>query len=143
GRVVRRLIADAIAITGKPVRIHWDTSISTASTDCIANVRMSPRPFLEGNDDVGYGTNYHESGHIKHSPDGAALMGQASRKGGEVLKSLMNIVMDRKDDYAVARANPGFAPVLRRRMLFIGTMALREEFSRIVDAHTGENETIR
>lgn len=122
------LINDVAMLIGRPFRFVWDPSIDTASTDCLAEIRVSPWPFLEGERRVGYGMVYHETGHIRFSPYGVRLLERAQREGGQILRDLMNIILDRKDDYETAQAAPGFAEVLRERLLVIGTLARRKRY---------------
>lgn len=124
-RVFPLLVNRMSMFVGKPVRLVWDPTIRTASTDCMAEVRMAPWFFLQGQDRVGYGTSTHESGHIRWSPQGAELMGRARRAGGETRQNIMNIILDRKDDILTAEDAPGYAPELRDRLLYICTMSLR------------------
>jgi hypothetical protein len=127
-----RLVNDAAMLVGRPFRFVWDPTVKTACTDCLAMIRVDPRPFLEGETEVGYGTVYHETGHIRRSPYGTDLIGRAQKNGGEALGHIMNIVLDRKDDGLLAEDAPGFAEVLRRRLLVICTMARREEYSKFL-----------
>lgn len=125
--VYPQLCNDVAMLVGKPFRLIWDPEQDTASTDCQAEVRITPWFFLEGRTDVGFGVTYHEGGHIIFSPYGGTLMAQAHREGGETLAQLVNIIVDRKDDMMNAEYAPGFAGRLRGRLAFICTMARREE----------------
>lgn len=122
---------DLLMLTGKPVRLHWDPTTQTAHTDCVANVNITPVFFLR--DDlvnVGFGTAYHEAGHIRFSPYGGKLLERAYKRGGEMLKHVINLIVDRKDDMLNAEHAPGFADVLRRRMMYIATMSRTEMVKR-------------
>jgi len=131
-RELPHLCNDVAMLIGRPFRFIWDPTIETASTDCLAEVRVAPRPFIEGEREVGYGTVYHETGHIRASPYGARLLTKAHQEGGQVLQHLANIVLDRKDDYETAEHAPGFADVLRRRLLSICTMARRKRYADVL-----------
>ncbi|MEI7671161.1 MAG: hypothetical protein WCK00_03520, partial [Deltaproteobacteria bacterium] len=120
-----RLMNDVSMLVARPFRFVWDPASETASTDCIAEIRVAPRPFIEGEREVGYGTVYHETGHIRFSPYGTKLLARANDEGGPVLQSLINIILDRKDDSFTAEHAPGFADTLRRRLLVIRTLARR------------------
>lgn len=123
--ILPQLINDISMIIGRPFELIWDPTIPTASTDCKAQVRMTPFFFLNGLREVGFGTGYHESGHIKYSPYGTELLTRAHREGGDELQSIMNIMLDRKDDLLTADDAPGFAPTLRERLAYICTMTRR------------------
>lgn len=120
-----RIVNDIVALTGRGVRLIWDPLTQTASTDCIAKVYLAPWFFLKGLRAVGYGTSYHEAGHIVFSPRGGELMKQSHQQGGDTRRHIMNILLDRKDDMLNADASPGFAPLLRARLAYICTMAYR------------------
>ena len=131
-RELPHIINDVTMLVRKPFRFIWDESVGTASTDCFAEIRVAPRPFLEGEREVGYGTVYHETGHICFSPYGMALMKEANKRGGEFLQSLVNIIIDRKDDMLTAKEAPGFADTLRRRLLVIRTLSRREKYAHLL-----------
>ncbi len=131
-RELPHLINDVTMLIRRPFRFIWDESVGTASTDCFAEIRVAPRPFLEGEREVGQGTVYHETGHINFSPYGVQLMKEANKKGGEFLQSLVNIILDRKDDSLTAKEAPGFADILRRRLLVIRTMARRTKYAHVL-----------
>ena len=120
-----QLAADVGMLIARPFRLIFDPTVGTASTDCLAEVRISPHFFLDGFRDVGYGTAYHESGHIRTSPYGGKLLARAEREGGPVLRHILNIILDRKDDFETAAFAPGFAPLLRERLAYICTMTRR------------------
>ena len=120
-----RIAADVGMLVARPFRLIFDPTVETAATDCLAEVRISPHFFLEGFRDVGYGTAYHEAGHIRTSPYGARILERAKREGGPVLRHILNIILDRKDDYETAAFAPGFAPLLRERLTYICTMTRR------------------
>lgn len=134
------LIDEACHYIGRPFRILFDPTTETASTDCFAEVRISPNFFLTGHDTVGYATGNHEAGHVRFSPWGAKLMKQAHHEGGEVLKSIANIIMDRRDDRLNVQFAPGFADRLRRRLLYICTMTLREEHADLLKKLTEDEQ---
>jgi hypothetical protein len=127
-----RIINDVTMLINRPFRLVWDPTIQTASTDCLSEIRIAPRPFLEGEREVGYGTVYHETGHIRFSPYGSELMATAHKKGGESLQSIMNIILDRKDDSLTAEHAPGFKDLLRKRLLVIRTLTRRERYKEIL-----------
>jgi len=122
-----QIINDLIMMTGKPVKLIWDPSISTASTDCVAQVRIAPWFFVKGHKDVGFGVAYHEGGHILHSPYGNRLLARAEKEGGKTRQHIMNIIMDRKDDMLSVESTPGFARYIRKRLLFLCTMVRFEK----------------
>lgn len=111
----------------RPFTLIWDSTISTASTDCKAEIMLSPRFFIEGHRDVGYGTAYHECGHIRHSPYGVKLLQRCDKEGGSIRRMIMNIILDRKDDMLTVKDASGFAVLLRLRLTYICTMTRREE----------------
>ncbi|MBT5262562.1 MAG: hypothetical protein HOL80_01520 [Candidatus Magasanikbacteria bacterium] len=130
-REIPRLLNDILILVGKPVKLIFDPTIDTAATDCVAEVRMGPWFFLEeGYRMVGFGTAYHECGHIRHSPYGVDLLQRAHKQGGPVRQQLMNIVLDRKDDMLTAQDAPGFAPVLRDRLQYICTLGMKERYKK-------------
>jgi len=129
---------DIAMLIGRPFRLIWDPELETASTDCIAEVRVAPWPFLEGQRDVGFGTIYHETGHIRQSPYGARLLERAQEEGGDTLQHLLNIILDRKDDYGTAEHAPGFAETLRRRLLYICTLTRRRKYQKLFAGKSGE-----
>lgn len=134
-RIVPSFLNHLVAITGRPVRLIWDRTNPTAATDCVAQIWMNPGFFLSDDERMqrtGWGTGYHECGHIRNSPYGTRLMAQAYADGGATRRHLMNIIVDRKDDALTSMQNPGFAPCLRDRMLYIGTMSLREQYRDLV-----------
>ena len=134
-----RLVNDCVMLVQRPVRFHWDPMVGTAATDCLAEIWMSPHFFLEGLVDIGYGTAYHECGHILSSPYGVELMKDAESIGGPTLRYLVNIVLDRKDDILSATHAPGFAETLRNRLAYICTMTRRDA----VKAHIEKSEMER
>ncbi len=121
------LCNDIGMLVGRPFTLIWDPTISTASTDCKAEIMLSPHFFIEGHRDVGYGTAYHECGHIRYSPYGVNLLQRAERDGGSTRKMIMNIILDRKDDLLTVKDAPGFGELLRQRLIYICTMTRREE----------------
>jgi hypothetical protein len=130
------ILCDRItALIGKPFRLIFDSTQPTASTDCIAEVRMNPWFFTEGHTEVGFGTGYHESGHIKFSPWGTTFLAEAHEWGGETLKYIANLILDRKDDLLTAQHAPGYADTLRRRLAYISTMSRRLERADQLDAY--------
>lgn len=138
-----RLLNDAVMLVGKPMRLVFDPTADTASTDCVGVVFISPAFFIRADRPdlrrVGYGTLYHEAGHINHSPYGMKLLGRARKEGGEFLAGIVNIMLDRKDDLLTARRATGFAEILRARLAYICTMQRRKTFeSRFPDLSPGE-----
>lgn len=131
-----RLCNDIAALVGRPFRLVWDPLIPTACTDCFAEIRLAPWYFLEGRREIGFGSAYHECGHVRFSPY-ADLMARAERRGGEALRHVVNLLLDRKDDRLLAADAPGCADRLRGRLLYISTMgrraALRERFPEFSD----------
>ncbi|OIO52811.1 hypothetical protein COY93_04955 [Candidatus Uhrbacteria bacterium CG_4_10_14_0_8_um_filter_58_22] len=124
-RVFQRLVNRISMMTHRAVRLRWDSSQETAGTDCVAEVRMNPWFFLNGQEQVGFGMCTHEAGHICWSPRGVELLDQARRDGGPTRKFIMNIILDRKDDWLTAQDNPGYADELRGRLLYLCTMSFR------------------
>ncbi|HCC22106.1 TPA: hypothetical protein DEP86_01730 [Candidatus Uhrbacteria bacterium] len=112
-------------MTHRAVRLRWDSSQETADTDCVAEVRMNPWFFLNGHERVGFGMCTHEAGHICWSPRGVELLISAQRTGGPTRKFIMNIMLDRKDDWLTAKENPGYAEELRGRLFYLCTMSFR------------------
>ena len=139
-RELPHLINDVAMLIGRPFRFVWDPRVETACTDCLAEVRVAPRPFIRGEREVGYGTVYHESGHILFSPYGGELMAKADRRGGTTLRNLVNIIVDRKDDMLVAGHAPGFADTLRRRLLSICTLARRQRYAQALAHMSAEDQ---
>ncbi len=135
-RVFPVLCDQLTALIGKPFRLIFDPTISTASTDCIAEVRISPWFFTQGLERVGFGTGYHETGHIKFSPYGTKLLTEAYDFGGDVLQHITNIILDRKDDILTAQHAPGFADTLRKRLAYISTMARRQTLGKTLSVYT-------
>ncbi|MFB6209834.1 MAG: hypothetical protein ABEJ56_06910 [Candidatus Nanohaloarchaea archaeon] len=133
--VFNRIVNDLVMITGQPVRLVWNESIETAATDCVAEVEINPRFFVEGLEEIGYGVSYHEGGHICYSPYAAELMQRARKKGGNTLATLVNIIADRKDDMLNASDNPGIAKTLRERLLYICTLTRRKEYKDRIESH--------
>ena len=121
------LCNDIGMIVRRPFILNWDPTTDTASTDCKAEINLSPYFFLNGFCDVGYGAAYHECGHICHSPYGVKLLQRANKEGGETRQYVMNIILDRKDDMLTVKEAPGFGGTLRTRLAYICTMARREE----------------
>jgi hypothetical protein len=132
------LCNDIGMLVGRPFTLIWDPTVGTASTDCKAEVRLSPHFFLEGHRDVGYGTAYHECGHIQYSPYGVTLLQRAEKDGGPTRRYIMNIILDRKDDMRTVEEAPGFAETLRARLLYICTMTRREEARAVLQRLRGK-----
>ncbi len=135
-RELPRLMNDAGILVARPFRLVFDPSMDTAATDCLAEIRIAPRPFIEGEREVGYGSLYHETGHILFSPYGVKLMSRAKYEGGPALRSLVNIILDRKDDSLTAERAPGFADTLRRRLLVIRTLTRRVQYKKSLSRMT-------
>ncbi len=140
-KVLPCIIADVGMLIHKPFRFIWDPTVETACTDCLAEIRVAPWPFIEGRPNVGFGTVYHESGHILWSPYGGKLLTRASKEGGEVLQHLLNLIIDRKDDILTAGHAPGFADTLWRRLAYIATMSRRKEHAKRLEGMTEEQKT--
>lgn len=121
-----RMVNDLAILLAKPFRLNWDSSQPTASTDCLAEVTISPQLFLQGSRETGYGSLYHESGHINFSPYGVKLLDRAFQQGGPIMQMIMNLILDRKDDMLTAEFAPGFAENLHRRLCYISTLTRRE-----------------
>jgi hypothetical protein len=121
------LCSDIAMLVCRPFRLIWDPLIETACTDCRAEVRIAPWFFLNGQRSVGYGTAYHETSHIRHSPYGGQLLARAHREGGPVLHHILSIILDRKDDLLLVDFAPGFARTVRERLAYICTMTRRAQ----------------
>lgn len=121
------IITELVVMTGRPVRLVWTTQMPVAGTDCVATVWMNPRFFTGDNPDLGYGIIYHEGGHILWSPDGVKLLTKAKERGGELLKHIINILLDRRDDRTTAKRLPGVADRLRRRLTTICSLGFADE----------------
>lgn len=117
---------DVGMLIGKPFRLVWDPTTETASTDCLAEVRIAPWPFLVGLRRLGFGMAYHESGHILHSPYGAKLLKEAASED-EAVVHVLNMILDRKDDMLTVQSAPGFETDLRRRLPIICTLGRQAE----------------
>jgi hypothetical protein len=127
-RELPHLCNDIGMLVARPFKLIWDPTIETASTDCMAEVRLAPWPFIEGRREIGYGSAYHETGHILFSSYGTNLLGRARKEGGAVLQHILNIILDRKDDMQLADHAPGFKETLRNRLLYICTLAQRRKY---------------
>lgn len=125
------LLNDIAALVARPFRLFFDPNIETACTDCLAEVRIAPSFFLDGEREVGFGIAYHECGHIRWSPFGVKLLERARKEGGETLQHLTNLVLDRRDDMLTTDFATGFAERLRNRLPYLCTMSLREAFEPI------------
>ena len=75
--VLPSLVNDCAVMVHRPFRIEWDWFSPTASTDCRSVINLSPWFFIRGDEispagmplqEVGFGSAYHECGHIRHSP---------------------------------------------------------------------------
>jgi hypothetical protein len=123
----------AVMLTGRPVHIVLDSSIETATTDCVAQVRITPEFFLQKETrQVGFGTVGHESAHIRFSPYGAKLLVRANKEGGKTRGHILNIILDRKDDLLVVDFAPGIDAEIRGRLPYIATMHLREKWKALL-----------
>jgi hypothetical protein len=120
------LCNDVGMLIGKPFRLVWDPETETASTDCLAEVRIAPWPFLVGMRRLGFGMAYHEAGHILSSPYGAKLLAE-SAKEDEAVKHVLNLILDRKDDMLTIQVAPGFETDMRRRLPVICTLSRHAE----------------
>lgn len=127
------LCNDAAMLVRRPFRMNFDPTIDTASTDCLAEINIAPWFFLEGERETGFGSLYHECGHILRSPFGVELLKEADRRGGPVLKSVLNIILDRKDDTLMYDEAPGFADRMRLRLPVICTLSRKEEYAKLTE----------
>lgn len=93
--------------------------VETGSTDAVATVYFNPYPFEQDLVEEGYGIGLHEGGHINHSPYASDLLDKAQKKGGTVLQTIVNVLLDRKDDDLTARDAPGFAAYIWKRLDYI------------------------
>jgi len=110
---------DALAIAEAPIRFEVDRSIETACTDCLSVIYFNPQPFEEGNNILGFGTGYHEAGHIRHSRRLHDILASPEIADDQIISTIINLIMDRHDDWHTAQAAPGFARTLRRRLGFL------------------------
>ena len=133
-------------MTGSPS--DWvGTRHATAATDCVSTVYINPRYFVADDQSLGYGIVYHEGGHIMYSPEGVALLRKARERGnafrinekptpqGDLMVHIVNILLDRKDDRATAKARPGIALTLRRRLTTICSLGVAESERGCIDQH--------
>ncbi len=118
---------DISILIARPFRFYWDVLHQSAGTDCKSEIYMSPYLFLKGGEEIGFGSAYHECGHILYSGYGCDILQDAFRQGGETRKCIMNLMLDRKDDKRLAKHAPGFAETLWKRLLYISTLAYREK----------------
>lgn len=127
-RLIPHICNDVGMLVARPFRFHWDPTRLTAGTDCKAEIFMPPWFFLHGEHEaeVGFGSIYHECGHIRTSPFGCDILKDAYRKGGETRQHIMNLILDRKDDKLLAFDAPGFAETLWKRLAYISTLTHRE-----------------
>lgn len=107
---------DAVAIAQVPIRLDLVSDEATASTDCRADVRLNPEPFLRGQIEAGFGRVYHEASHIRYDREAPELLDEAREDGGSLLVSILNLILDRRSDDLNCRDHRGFARAVRRRM---------------------------
>ncbi|MFH0780309.1 MAG: hypothetical protein V1928_05700 [Parcubacteria group bacterium] len=94
-------------------------SVDAGSTDAVKTVYFNPYPFEQDMVEEGYGIGLHEGGHINHSPYASDLLNRAQKQGGTVLQTIVNILLDRKDDDLTAQDAPGFAAYIWKRLNYI------------------------
>lgn len=112
-----------VVVAGRGIRVEL-AGHETASTDCVSVITINPQPLLEGHVADFEGRGLHETSHIRWDRTGTAvdqarrfgdraagveLLGRARSEGGEVLKNILNIIMDRRVDWLHAREYPGNA----------------------------------
>ena len=85
------LCNDVAMIINRPFRFIWDPRVETAATDCKADIFMNPYYFVKGFEQVGYGSVYHEAGHILFSPFGPELLKRAMDKEDRTLYHILQI----------------------------------------------------
>ncbi len=124
---------DISVLIARPFRFHWDPLHRSAGTDCKSEIYMSPYLFLKGGEEIGFGSAYHECGHILYSGYGCDILEDAFRQGGETRKCIMNLMLDRKDDKRLAKHAPGFAETLWKRLIYISTLTYREKMKAWVE----------
>ena len=122
------LCNDVAMIINRPFRFIWDPRVETAATDCKADIFMNPYYFVKGFEQVGYGSVYHEAGHILFSPFGPELLKRAMDKEDRTLYHILQIMLDRKDDILLADDSPGFAKALRGRLLYLCVNSRYEKY---------------
>lgn len=127
-RLIPHICNDVGMLVARPFHFHWDPTRLTAGTDCKAEIFMPPWFFFHGEHEaeVGFGSIYHECGHIRASPYGCDILKDAHQKGGETRQHIMNLILDRKDDKLLASDAPGFAETLWKRLAYISTLTHRE-----------------
>lgn len=127
-KLIPHICNDVGMLIARPFRFHWDPTRLTAGTDCKAEIFMPPWFFLYGEHEaeVGFGSIYHECGHIRTSPFGCNILEDAYRQGEETRRHIMNLILDRKDDKLLSEDAPGFAQTLWKRLAYISTIAHRD-----------------
>lgn len=127
-KFIPHICNDVGMIIARPFRFHWDSLRPTASTDCKSEIYMPQWFFMKGNHEaeVGFGSVYHECGHILFSGYGVSLLKEACRQGGETRQHIMNLILDRKDDKLLSAHAPGFSETLWKRLAYISTLVHRE-----------------
>ncbi len=118
-KVLPLLRNDLLAIIQRPFQLVFDPSVTTAATDCKEIIRFNPYPFENNQSELGFGIGYHEAGHLRHSRDLADLIRVAKEEGGEILGTIANLILDRRDDRLSAEKFPGFAMLLRKRLKYL------------------------
>lgn len=111
--IISQMRTDMLAITQKPFSLIISRETEVAGTDCLSQIHFNPAPFEQGKIDLGYGTGYHEAGHIKYS---SKLYDAKLKAGDEITGHIVNLIMDRHDDYLNAKDAPGFSDTLRLRL---------------------------
>lgn len=118
-KVLPLILANMTAIAQKAIEIVFDTSIDTASTDCKSIVNINPYFFEIDMPDLGFGISYHEAGHIRYSENVTAAIAKANSQGDKVLATIINLIVDRHDDFLNAKDSPGFADCIWQRLQHI------------------------
>ncbi len=122
---------DVTILINRPFRFVWDSETETASTDCKALINVNPKYFIDGFEQVGYGSVYHECGHILNSPFAPSLLARAiNGKNDRTLWYILQIIIDRKDDLLLIDEAPGFADVIRKRLLFLVLNSCYEKYQK-------------
>ncbi|MBI4713634.1 hypothetical protein HY771_00385 [Candidatus Uhrbacteria bacterium] len=130
---VDEMLTRMLAVAEKGIRLELIGN-GTASTDCRVVVYFNPEPFLRGQIEAGIGRGLHEVGHIRfdqhgtrkdrdrkltEAAAGVELLTRASAEGGEMLKSVLNLLMDRRADDLQVRAFPGNADPIYHRLGYL------------------------
>lgn len=122
-KYITRLRTMVIGMTGRPVHVVLTRMEATASTDCERTILFNPRPFEEGKPGVGFGIGAHEAGHILYSPYGRELFRKLrslhSGLAYRVIEAIVNLILDRKDDYLTRQDFAGVRENLNERMPYL------------------------